>query len=59
MVKRMWHQQKFVTVWGDLRVLCFILLILLILSQNLPVLFFDCMDVKARAPADKTVAGRS
>jgi hypothetical protein len=55
----MWHQQKFVTVWGDLRVLCFILLILLILSQNLPVLFFDCMDVKARAPADKTVAGRS
>jgi hypothetical protein len=29
---------------GDLRVLCFILLILLILSKNLPVVFFDCVD---------------
>jgi hypothetical protein len=44
MEKRMWHQQKSLTVWGDLRVLCFILFILLILSQNLPVVFFDCMD---------------
>jgi hypothetical protein len=41
MEKRMWHQQSSLTVWGEIRVLCFILLIL---SQNLPVVFFDCMD---------------
>ena len=30
--------------------LCFILLILLILSQNLPVVLFDCMDAAKVTP---------